>query len=71
MSDLTQQEFADNIRSMNAESEKFIAEQRKLIAESQKLDRDRLLAPWLTIVGIVGGVVTISSLIMRVLGIIL
>jgi hypothetical protein len=46
-------------------SEKFVAEQRKLTAKSLKLARDRWLAPWLAVVGLIGGLITIASTIAR------
>jgi hypothetical protein len=62
------EEFTARLRRMNAETEKFVAEQRKLIAESEKLNRDRFLAPWLAIAGAVGGIVAITSLVLRATG---
>lgn len=50
-----------------AETAKFAAEQRKLISKSRKLDRDRLLAPWLAILGVIGGLITIAGALWRVL----
>lgn len=50
---------------LNAETRKFVAEHDKLQAEEKKLGRDRLLAPWLAIVGLIGGVITIASTIAR------
>ncbi len=54
------------IQRMLAESDKFVAEQRKLMAESAKLEAERSkyrldswLAPWLAIVGLIGGVITV------------
>lgn len=59
---------------LRRESEKFIAEQQKLMTESQKLfaerqklDRDRWLAPWLAMAGLIGGLVSIATLIMHAL----
>lgn len=53
---------------LRAETEKFVAEQRKPIAEqvkfdaeARKLNRDRWLAPWLAIVGLIGGLLTIAN----------
>jgi hypothetical protein len=43
------------------ETLKFTAEQHKLTAEAAKLGRDRLLAPWLAIVGLIGGLIAIAS----------
>jgi hypothetical protein len=48
-----------------AETEKFVAEQRKLIAEAGKPDHDRMLAPWLAIVGLVGGIITVLGALAR------
>lgn len=62
-----------------AEQQKLLAEQRKLFAdeiklrseelklrsESRKLDRDRLLAPWLAILGLLGGAITVGGAIWR------
>ena len=67
---------------LRQESERFIAEQRKLIAEElklrseelklraeqMKLDRDRWLAPGLAVVGLIGGLVAIATLILRAVG---
>jgi hypothetical protein len=60
---------------LRSESEKFVAEQRKLIseliklaseqtkldAEARKLNRDRGLAPWLAVVGLIGGLLAIAN----------
>jgi hypothetical protein len=50
------------IRRAREESEKFVAEQKKLtaehdklFAEALKLQRDRLLSPWLLIAATIGG----------------
>jgi hypothetical protein len=48
-----------------AEQHKLMAEADKLRAEEKKLGRDRLLAPWLAIVGLIGGIITIASTIAR------
>jgi hypothetical protein len=53
---------------LRRDSEKFIAEQRKLISEASKLDRDRWFAPWLAIAGLIGGLVSIATLILHALG---
>ncbi len=57
---------------MREESSKFIAEQRKLMAESEKLaiealklHRDRWLAPWLAILGLIGGLLAIANFVQR------
>jgi len=47
--------FAEEQRKLTAESQKFAAEQQKLFAEALKLQRDRLLSPWLVIVAVFGG----------------
>lgn len=47
------------------ETLKFTAEQHKLTAEAAKLGRDRLLAPWLAIVGLIGGLIAIASALAR------
>jgi hypothetical protein len=59
-------------RKLRYESEKFLAEQKKLMAEEtklrsegRKLDRDRWLAPWLAIVGLIGGIITVGGAIWR------
>jgi hypothetical protein len=44
-----------------AEANKLGAEQLKLAAEALKLGRDRVLAPWLAIAGLVGGIITVIS----------
>jgi hypothetical protein len=53
------------IDKMREETLKFTAEQHKLMAEAAKLGRDRLLAPWLAIVGLIGGLIAIASAIAR------
>jgi hypothetical protein len=52
-----------------AEQQKLFAEQLKLGAEQQKLNRDRWLAPWLAIAGLVGGVLAIANFIARAFGV--
>jgi hypothetical protein len=59
-------------RKLREQSNKFIAEQHKLMAEAEKLraeerklGRDPFLAPWLAIVGLIGGLISIASLISR------
>jgi len=49
------------IDRMREETLKFTAEQHKLTALAAKLGRDRLLAPWLAIVGLIGGIITVAS----------
>ncbi|MEO8715333.1 MAG: hypothetical protein ABI369_10000 [Acetobacteraceae bacterium] len=56
------------IDRMRDESDKFRAEQRKLIAEAGKLGRERWLAPWLAVVGLIGGVVAVVTLILHAIG---
>ncbi len=53
-----------------AEQQKFGAEQLKLAAEAAKLSRDRVLSPWVTAVGAIGGIITLSALILRAFDII-
>jgi hypothetical protein len=53
------------IDQLREEALKFVAEQHKLTAEAAKLGRDRLLAPWLAIVGLIGGLIAIASTIAR------
>jgi hypothetical protein len=48
-----------------AEQHKLMAERSKLDAETRKLDRDRWLAPWLAIAGLLGGVLTIGVTVAR------
>ena len=62
-------EIVARIARRQAETEKFQAEQRKLIAESMRLDRDRSLAPWLAIAGLVGGIVAIVTLLLCATGV--
>lgn len=71
-----------NVARAQEETAKFVAEQRKLIAEASKLDherdklraealkldRERSLAPWLVGAGVLGGIVTLATLLMRALG---
>jgi ElaB/YqjD/DUF883 family membrane-anchored ribosome-binding protein len=55
-----------------AEAPRLLAEQQKLMAERDKLVRDRGVAPWLAIVGVVGAitglVVGASPLILKLAG---
>jgi len=53
---------------LQAEQAKLLAEQAKFYAEQAKLTRDRYLAPWLAIAGLVGGVVTVISLLAHLIG---
>ena len=69
-------ELVSRIERQQEETRKFVSEQHKLESESgklaseaRKLDRDRYLAPWLAIIGIIGGVITVGSLILRAVGI--
>ena len=62
-------EIVARMARQQAQIEKFQTEQRKLIAESMKLDRDRSLAPWLAIAGLVGGIVAIFTLLLRAAGV--
>lgn len=50
-----------------AEHDKLIAEEAKLRSEARKLDRDRWIAPWLAITGLVGGIITVAGTIWRLL----
>ncbi len=43
-------------QKLSGEERKLYAEERKMFAEALKLQRDRLLSPWLAIVAVVGGV---------------
>jgi hypothetical protein len=70
----TQKSFAEQ-RKFMAEQGKLIAEQGKLqaeqakfYAEQAKLNRDRYLAPWLALTGLVGGIVTVIALLARLFG---
>lgn len=51
-----------------AETRKFVAERDKLLAEAGKLNRDRGLAPWLVAGAVAGGVATVASLALRLIG---
>jgi hypothetical protein len=69
---LTIDELISRIERQQAETRKFVneafklaAEADKLRAEEKKLGRDRLLAPWLAIIGLIGGIITIASTIAR------
>ncbi|MBV8092321.1 MAG: hypothetical protein JO110_03625 [Acetobacteraceae bacterium] len=53
---------------LREETRKFAAEQHKLAAEAQKLRLDRWLAPALTFVAVIGGVLGVASFIARVTG---
>ncbi len=62
MSNTTGEELVlAKMRRDNAETEKRVAEARRFFAEHDKLrlGADRLLAPWLAIVGLIGGVISI------------
>ena len=59
---------------LREESQKFVAEQKKLMAEevklrseARKLDRDRWIAPWLAVTGLIGGIITVADTLWRVL----
>ena len=69
------QEQIARITRMNAETGKLqeetlklVSEAHKLAAEARKLNRDHGLAPWLVIVGVVGGMLGILSFGARLLG---
>jgi hypothetical protein len=71
MSDLPPLDLREQIARidrMRDESEKFKAEQQKLIAEAAKLNRDRLVAPWLAIASVVGGALGLATFMSRLLG---
>jgi len=60
---------------LRRESEKFIAEQQKLMAEREKLtaeasklNSDRGLAPWLAIIGLIGGLLAIANFLSQMVG---
>ena len=55
------------LAKLREESRKLNAEEAKLRSEARKLDRDRWIAPWLAITGLVGGVVTVGGAIWRLL----
>jgi hypothetical protein len=61
----TYDRMLEETRKFTAEQHKLMAEADKLRAEERKLGRDRLLAPWLAIVGLIGGILTIASTIAR------
>jgi hypothetical protein len=48
--------FVAEQHKLMAEREKLAAKRDKLAAEERKLDRDRGLAPWVTVVALVGGI---------------
>jgi len=50
-----------------AEHDKVVAEEAKLRSEAWKLDRDRWIAPWLAITGLVGGLITVGGAVWRLL----
>ncbi len=69
---LTLDELISRIERQQAETREFASETLKLAAEAGKLQaeemkigRDRLLAPWLAIVGLIGGLLAIASTIAR------
>lgn len=47
------------------EAHKLQAEAAKLDAEAMKLRRDRGLAPWLAVVGLIGGLLAIANFVSR------
>jgi hypothetical protein len=53
-------------RKFVVEQAKLQAEQDKLGAEQAKLQRDRGLAPWLAISGLIGGLLAIATLLARI-----
>jgi septal ring factor EnvC (AmiA/AmiB activator) len=53
--------FVSERNKLDAEAAKLRAEEMKLQAEERKLGRDRFLAPWLVIVAIIGGLITIAA----------
>lgn len=61
------EELVSRLRHMNAETEKFIAEQRKLIAEAQELTWDRWMASALAIAAVIGGLLGVASFMARVI----
>ena len=68
-------ELVSRIERQQEETRKFVSDQHKLnseatklASESRKLDRDRYHAPLLAIIGIIVGVITVASLILRALG---
>jgi hypothetical protein len=63
-----QGKFVAEQGKLQAELGKLQAEQVKFYAEQAKLPRDRYLAPWLAIAGLVGGVVTVITLLARLFG---
>jgi hypothetical protein len=50
-----------------AESHKFQAEREKLLAEAAKLNRDRWLAPVLTIAAVIGGLLGTATFVAKVI----
>lgn len=64
----TRKLFAEARKFDYAEFEKLSAETRKLFSEAAKLDRDRWLAPWLAIAGLLGGIITVAGALWRALG---
>ncbi len=60
--------FAEETRKFTEEQHKLIAEERKLGAEAAKLERDRWLAPWMVVVGGVGGMLAIAQFLLRLAG---
>jgi hypothetical protein len=65
MASATYDRMLAETRKFSAEQNKLAAEAAKLQAEEKKLGRDRLLAPWLAIVGLIGGIITIVSALAR------
>jgi hypothetical protein len=50
-----------------AEAAKLRAEQSKLFSEARKFDRERTLAPWLAVLGLLGGIITVAGALWRAL----
>jgi hypothetical protein len=55
----------DEAAKLRSEANKLRAEETKLYAEARKFDRDRWIAPWLAIVGLIGGIATAAGAIWR------
>jgi hypothetical protein len=66
--DLNLREQIERIDRMHEEGIKFVAEQRKLIAEAAKLERERVIAPWMASAAVIGGLLGLLTFAARLLG---
>jgi ElaB/YqjD/DUF883 family membrane-anchored ribosome-binding protein len=55
------------LRRMNEETKKFIAEREKLFAEANKFNRERYWQPALAIAAVIGGLLGVASFIAKII----